>query len=232
MRTTHRALVLITIFGLVAAGCGGSSDDTTTTTAAPAQTTTTAAEPTTTTTMAETTTTTEAVVAYAVPATSTIGVLQPYSDEGGNLFPAGSVEAHWYQWDGLYVVLYRGYDATSGNEICAGNSILPPVGSWIFVTNSPYLGAAGEICVGAAAILEAPLGVFACDSLLYYLTEIPIDEEGTLFGTLEIGTAAGFNGQTSQAVADPTVPEFEPGQAAYELPPSDVDAGGVVTCDM
>ena len=70
----------------------------------------------------------------------------------------------------------------------------------------------------------------ACGALLYYLTEIPIDVEGTLYGTLEIGTAAGFEGQTSQTASDAAVPEFEPGLEGYDLPPSDVDPGGEVSC--
>ena len=53
-----------------------------------------------------------------------------------------------------------------------------------------------------------------------------------LYGTLEIGTEDAINGQTS-AVASTDVegaPEFEPGLAAYELPTSAVDGGGVVAC--
>ncbi len=193
------------------------------------KTTTTAAE--TTTTAAETTR--SAGSAAVVAATTAIGVLEPYSDGGAELFPPGSVEAHWYQWDGSYVVLYRGWDAASAASrqgICAGASILPPSGPpWLFVTNSPYRGDAEAICVNAAKI--DPFGVQSCGPLLYYLTEIPIDEEGTLFGTLEIGDASGFNGQTSEAPADPEVPQFEPNRAAYELPPADVDSLGTVTCE-
>ena len=223
---------------LFATACASGEDETTTSVAAPtttnvattttsAETTTTAAEATTTT--EETTTTTpEAIV---VEPTTAIGVLEPYSTGGSDLFPPGSVEAHWYQWDGFYVVLYRGFDAQAGEEICAGNSILPPGGPpWIFTTNSPYLGSADAICVNASKITTPPFGVHACGPLLYYLTEIPIDERGTLFGTLEIGTAAGFEGQTSEAAADTGVPEFEPGLPAYRLPPTDADNLDIVPC--
>lgn len=224
-------LILTAAVAILAASCSSSED--TTTTAAPA-TTTTAAEETTTTAAEATTTTTEAETedpaAVMVDPTTAIGILQPYSDGGADLFPAGSVEANWYQWDGSYVVLYRGFDASAGQEICAGNSILVEGIGFNDVTNSPYLGAADEICVGAAAILEPPEGVQVCGPLLYYLTAIPIDKEGTLYGTLEIGTAPGFEGQTSQAASDASVPEFEPGLAAYELPPSGVDDLGIVAC--
>jgi hypothetical protein len=171
------------------------------------------------------------VEAAEIAATSVIGVLQPYSPGGGDLFPPASVEAHWYQWDGLYVVLYRGFDAAAGREICAGNSVLIEGADFNNRTNSPYLSAADEICFDADKVLEPPDGVQACGSLLYYLTEIPIDADGTLFGTLEIGLGDGEgDGQTSQAVSDPAVPEFRPGLAAYQLPPSDIDDLGTIIC--
>ncbi len=226
-----RMLTLASIIALIAVACG-SSEETTTTAAVDdtttSTTTTTVAEQTTT-TAAESTTTSAPSAAEAVASTTAIGVLQPYSAGGGDLFPPGSVEAHWYQWDGSYVVLYRGFDAAAGNEICAGSSI--EIGSLFSnVTNSPYLGEVEEICVDAASIATAPQGVDACGALLYYLTEIPIDAEGILYGTLKISTVAGFEGQNSQTAFDATVPEFEPGLEGYDLPPSDVDAGGEVSC--
>lgn len=39
------------------------------------------------------------------------------------------------------------------------------------------------------------------------------------------------DGQTSETASGiSTTPEFEPGLAAYELPPSNVDDGGAVAC--
>jgi hypothetical protein len=242
-----RVLSVIGAVALLATACSAGEDTTTTaaeasatTTAPVAETTTTAAPATTTTSPAagETTTTVEGettttLAAAVVPATNTIGVLQPYSTGGGDLFPAGSVEAHWYQWDGSYIVLYRGFDAASGQEICAGNSILIEGVGFESVTNSPHLDTADAICVDADKVLEAPGGVRACGSLLYYLTEIPIDGEGTLFGTLEIGFGDDvWEGQTSQALTNPSVPEFEPDLPAYELPPSDLDELGAITCGV
>ena len=231
---------------LIAASCSSSSGDdgSTTSTAAEAATTTTAAQ-TTTTTAATTTTTTAPATTTAAPTTTTttgsdatpvattpiVGVLAPYSAGGGELFPAGSVEAHWYQWDGLYVVLYRGFDASSGVPICAGNSILDPAAGFVNISDSPHEGTVAEICDGVPKLADAPSGVYACGSLLYYLTEIPTETVGTLFGTLEIVTAGVGEGQTSQAESDiATTPEFEPGLDSYELPPSDVSAGGRVVC--
>ena len=232
---------------LIAASCSSSSDDdgSTTSTAAEAATTTTAAQTTTTTVTTTTTTTSAPTTTAAAPTTTTttgsdatpvaatpiVGVLAPYSAGGGELFPAGSVEAHWYQWDGLYVVLYRGFDASSGEPICAGNSILDPAAGFVNISDSPHEGTVAEICDGVPKLADAPSGVYACGSLLYYLTEIPTETVGTLFGTLEIVKAGVGEGQTSQAESDvASTPEFEPGLASYELPPSGVHNGGAVVC--
>lgn len=235
-----RTLMIAATFALVAVACSSSEDTTTsrqpatsttaTTTTTALVTTTTAVETTTTTGGGDTTTTTGPGEAAEIAATSAIGLLQPYVTEGADLFPPASVEAHWYQWEGLYVVLYRGFDAAAGQAICAGNSVLIEGADFNNRTNSPYL-AGEELCVDAPTILLPPDGVQACGSLLYYLTEIPIDATGTLFGTLEIGLGGDvFVGQTSQATSDPAVPQFQPGLAAYRLPPSDVDDLGTIGC--
>ena len=81
-------------------------------------------------------------------------------------------------------------------------------------------------------IAESPSGVFSCDTLLYYVTEIPIDVEGpsVLWGTLELGDGE-WNGQTSQAWTDlANTPTFEPHLTAYDLPAATTDPGGVVSC--
>ena len=230
---------------LIAAGCGSSSDDSSTTsTAGEAATTTTAAETTTTTTAATTTTTAPTTTTTAaltttttegsdtaVPATPIVGVLSAYGPGGESMFPAGSVEAHWYQWDGLYVVLYRGFNTLLGDPICAGNSILEMDGQFEYICNSPHEGTVAEICDGVPKLADAPSGVYSCGALLYYLTEIPTETVGTLFGTLEIVRGGVGDGQSSIAESDiASTPEFEPGLASYELPPSDVDNGGTVVC--
>lgn len=213
---------------------GGDGDEAATTTVTDAPTTsttegeTTTTEEQTTTTEGETTSTTAA--ATDVAETPVVGVLQPYNSGGEVLFPPGSVEAHWYQWDGQYIVLYRGYDAEDRMAICPGNSIETSPDSFEFVSNSPFLLPAEDIC--ADAQLAGPdRGVRACGSLLYYLTEIPTTAEGNLYGTLEQNDGNGWQGQTSSAPADlANTPEFEPEQGSYSLPPSNVDDGGIVIC--
>lgn len=111
----------------------------------------------------------------------------------------------------------------------AGNSILIPDVGFSFISNSPHVGSADQICVGASTIAAG--AVQACGSLLYYMTQISTSEEGTLFGTLEIGDADGFRGQTSEAETDlASTPDFEPGLAAYDVAPSGVDDLGLVSC--
>jgi hypothetical protein len=216
--------------------CGGASDDTTTTdapgqstTTAPTATTTTKAAATTTSPTATTTTTTAAAGA-TVAATPVIGYLEPYSPGGADLFPPGSVEAHWYQWGDRYVVLYRGFNAADGSAICAGNSVFVEGVGYGSISNSPHNGAEDEICIGTQRFAEPPSGVFACDALLYYVTEIPSDVDGTLWGTLEYGDGE-WEGQTSQAITDLTnTPVFEPGLTAYDLPPTTDGPGESVVC--
>jgi hypothetical protein len=231
-----RLFLIALALGLVAAACSSGSTDTT---AAPAAPDTTAAAPATTTTKAAVTTTaaqqttttaTAAPPAQPIEATPVVAALQPYNEEGALLFPAESVEAHWYQWDGLYVVLYRGWNASDGSPICPGNSTADAAGAFTSISNSPHNAEADTVCGEAPHIADAPSGAYACDSLLYYRTEIPTSAEGSLWGTLEFLDGV-IIGQTSAAPIDlANTPEFEPGLAAYDLPPSTVDAGGVVAC--
>ena len=218
-----RFLVVLAAFGLLTlAGCGDddatpTSSEAPATTAAPttaAPTTaapTTTTEPPTTTTEAPTTTTPEAPVMAAIGMeTWAVGLLEPYNDGGGALFASDSVEAHLYQADGFYVILYRGWDATSGEPICAGNSVGTGSG-WEFVSNSPFGGTAAELCVDVPKIADPPAGVYACGPLLYYATEIPVSQAGTVFATLEFNDGTGFVGQTTMIDTDPAVPEFAMG---------------------
>ncbi len=80
-------------------------------------------------------------------------------------------------------------------------------------------------------LADPPSGVDACGPLLYYLTEIPVETTGMLFGTLEIVMPGDPQGQTSQAESDiAAAPEFKLGFDACEPSPSNVDACGTVVC--
>lgn len=214
---------------------GGGDDATATTTTSSSTSTTSAATTTaeadTTTTAAPTTTTEAGPSGTQVAETPVVALLQPYGLGGEDLFPAGSVEAHWYQWEGQYVVLYRGVDADNAPPLCPGNSIDVGDGEFLHVSNAPFQAAADEVCVGVPKLADEANGVRSCGALLYYITEIPLDAEGDLYGTLEVNDGSGFVGQTGAVPADISVtPEFVPFQAAYTLFPSAVDDGGTVIC--
>ena len=222
------------------AACGGGEEAATTPTTAQVTTTQTPAttEASTTTEAAATTTeaatTTTAAVAEEVDSTAIVALLEPYPPDlegGAALFPPGSVEANWYQWpdQALYVVLYRGLSIADTGPLCAGNSIFSA--GFRHVTNSPIDGTADELCVNANKIAEAPSGVRECDTLVYYVTEIPTDVEGDLFGTMEINDGSGWIGQTSNVATDlASTPAFVPDLAAYALPDSSVDEAHTVNC--
>lgn len=234
----RRLTIPAVLFALVLGSCAGTSEDTTTTQApagAEEATTTTSAETTTTRTVLETTTTvaettTTVAAAEEVPVTPVVGVLAAYNEGGEMLFPSGSVEAHWYQADGHYVAVYRGFDASAGTPMCPGNSIYDGAG-WIHVTNSPLNGTVGEICNAAPMIAEPPMGAYTCGSLLYYLTAIPVAQNGYLYGTLELSTATETIGHTSQVLTDaPATPEFPIGLTAYSLPAAGVEDAYTASC--
>ena len=104
-------------------------------------------------------------------------------------------------------------------------------GQFAYISNSSHGETASELCDGAPKLAVAPSGASACGALLYYLTEIPTETTGTLFGTLEIVRNGIGDGQSSIAESDiESTPEFEPGLESYELPPSNVDNGGTVVC--
>jgi len=227
MKARRSIALAVCSVALLFAGCGADSDadddasagSSTTgseasSTSAEASSTTTAEE--TTTTVGETTTTT----AQAPPATSETGfpetpaaafLAQTYlfgAEQGipsaDQLpFPANSVSVHWYRSDGFYVVTYGGLAPELA--VCPGNSIQTATG-FEHVSNAPL---AGADCSFAPVVAEAPNGVVTCNRMVSYVTLIPADTEGALFGTVEVMTDGVGVGLTSQVVADPaSIPEI------------------------
>ena len=113
--------------------------------------------------------------------------------------PSGSVIARRYQAGGLYVVYYDGLDIAVTGPLCPGNSIGTATG-FEFVSNAPT----GEgACSTATTLVPAPTGVRLCGDDVLYLTAIPVETEGTLFGTIErFREDSSIIGLTSQTVAD------------------------------
>lgn len=112
---------------------------------------------------------------------------------------AGRVQALWYQSGGKYVVYYAGLFSEDSDPICPGNSIETDSG-FEHISNAPTAEGA---CEGATTLAAAPAGVKICASKLLYLTEIPVEAEGTLYGSVEVFLDDGsIVGVTSQAEAD------------------------------
>jgi len=93
----------------------------------------------------------------------------------------GSVIARWLQSDGMYVVHYDGLDLSVSGPICPGNSIETATG-FEFISNAPSGDGA---CSTATTLVDPPTGVRLCGDQVLYLTAIPVETEGTLFGSLE-----------------------------------------------
>ncbi len=181
---------------LLIAGCGGTSDSTPAPTDPPADDAGETTEP----------TPTVAADLFSLPdtpisatLTSTYKVPDPQgSGPSAAELPvaAGSVEARWYQSGGQYVVHYAGLSLDETGPICPGNSIATDSG-FLHISNAPTGPGA---CTGVLGLATAPAGVKLCGAEVLYLTEIPVDVEGTLYGTIERYLADGtIIGLTSMA---------------------------------
>lgn len=94
----------------------------------------------------------------------------------------GEVTARWYIAGDRYVVAYAGFDYAEGDFLCPGNSILTGAG-FLHVSNAPTEEGA---CEGFTTLTTDPeVGPIVCQGSLLYVTAIPSDQQGMLFGTLE-----------------------------------------------
>ena len=119
----------------------------------------------------------------------------------------GSVTAQWYISGDRYVVAYAGLDGTDSGPLCPGNSILTGAG-FLHVSNAPTEEGA---CEGFPTLTTDPeVGPIVCQGALLYVTAIPSDLQGTLFGTLEALTEEGdLVGLTSTVQSVPEMPEID-----------------------
>ncbi len=185
---------------LLIVACGGGSD------AAPTSTATTAPAQATPTSPPAATPTPAAGPSLAnTPVVAALSVI--YKVEGGRSVtpaaelpvPSGSVEARWYQADGRFVVFYAGLALAEAGPLCPGNSIQTATG-FLHITNGPTGAGA---CTGVQNPAAADEGVRLCGGSVFYVTRIPVDAEGTLYGTVERFLADGtIIGLTSRVAAD------------------------------
>jgi hypothetical protein len=118
----------------------------------------------------------------------------------------GAVTAQWYTSGGRYVVAYVGLDLSETGSLCPGNSILTGAG-FSNVSNAPTEEGA---CEGFTTLTTDPeVGSIVCQGSLLYVTAIPSDQQGMLYGTLEALTGDGaLIGLTSAVQSSPDIPEI------------------------
>jgi hypothetical protein len=120
----------------------------------------------------------------------------------------GSVQAYWFKSGGRYVVAFVGFDPAAAGPLCPGSSIQTDKG-FQFVSNAPT--EAGS-CNGYTTLTSDPLvGPRVCHNTLLYVTLIPSDTQGLLYGTVEAladnGTA--IVGLTSTVQSSADIPEID-----------------------
>ena len=119
----------------------------------------------------------------------------------------GAVQAQWYQSLGRYVVAYLGWSLEETGPLCPGNSIQTAAG-FLHVSNAPTADGA---CAGATTLAGPDVGVRGCGELVVYVTAIPSNLSGNLFGTIERYEKDGsIIGLTSVVAAEPSAaPELD-----------------------
>jgi hypothetical protein len=119
----------------------------------------------------------------------------------------GSVTAQWYVASDRYVVAYAGLDLAESGAVCPGNSILTGAG-FQHVSNAPTEEGA---CEGFPTLTTDPeVGPVVCQGAVVYVTAIPSDLQGTLFGTPEALTEEGdLVGLTSTVQSVPDMPVLD-----------------------
>jgi hypothetical protein len=121
-------------------------------------------------------------------------------------FDVGQVTAEWYSADGRFVVVYAGLDLNMSGPKCPGASIDLGGGNFQFIANAPTEGANCPLdlfpTIGAHPGVEA----YECNGVLTFHTFVPVDQSGTLYGTLEIEHNNTWMGVTS--TADNSAGEF------------------------
>ena len=186
--TRWALLTALALGGLMLAGCGdddGGGEDTAETTEAAddgATSTTAGAEP-------------------------PVNVVEPYdpalTDEFTQYLGENEVTVEWYAGDGTYTAVYQGLDLTALPPLCPGNSVETGPGSFENVSNAPTEDGG---CDGVTTP-EGELEV--CGDVVVYTTQIPLDAEGTLYGTIDfVEGGQQVGGGTGTVEADPNAPPF------------------------
>jgi hypothetical protein len=230
--TVLAALALVLVIPACGGDDGGGAD---TTADAPA------AEDTTEDTGEETTSEEEHGDHFVVPESGIVATLsEGYRTENGSFssdVPAadlpvepGSVKAHWYRGPERYVVIYGGISLDDAEPLCPGNSILIET-SFESTSNSPTAEGGCEGTLADNAPQEGE-GVVACGPLLMYDTDIPAENAGALYASVETAEGNVIHGVTSViSSSDGQIPDIELGASGYTIPAGILPDGTTeVTC--
>lgn len=234
-RGMTRRIALFAVVVLIFTACAGGEAETSTsttvdgtpdTTDAPEEPATTMADEVTTTIAAAPTTVAEGT-SGAIPDPTGGATLVPYDTEN---ITTGDVFIYWYRdtTSGNYLAMYTGpgIAGAEGMALCPGNSISTP--EFLHVSNTPVEDAS---CEGFPTPSSS---VQICSSGVWiYLTAIPGDLDGTLFGSLEWTSDDGvIRGLTSQYDTSSDIFDFEYGLSSYTLWDGfTADGSSQITCD-
>jgi len=136
-------------------------------------------------------------------------------------FADGSVMVYWFasQGTGLWVAVFKNWDASQAEPWCPGGSRATASGQFDFISNSPSAPGGCDDPENRPKIAEPPAGFRQCGPLSYYVTEVPISEQdGFLFATIERVVDGSFVGSTSQAPIVPSAPDFIVDATSYTVP--------------
>jgi hypothetical protein len=138
-------------------------------------------------------------------------VAVPYSAEP---IVEGDVKVYFNNGtSGNIVAIYHGDGLSDPTGLCPGNSLFSN-GGWDLVSNAPATEGACE------GFTTEPGSVRICTSNVWlYQTLIPNDSVGDLYGSLEILTAAGYEGLTAVATNAPATPEIDYTLESYSISP-------------
>jgi hypothetical protein len=144
----------------------------------------------------------------------------PFGPPGEPPFiPLGSGQVAWYDGGDTWVVVFLGLDLDGLGAFCPGSSIEVSPDAFEGVSNTPTEPGACEGYTTPEASMQR------CGEVLIYDTLIPMDAQGTLYGSVGVPVEGGSYGVLGTVEADPaSAPPLEPGAEAYSTP------DGEVTC--
>lgn len=166
--------------------------------------------------------TTEVVPEGEIPSAGAGVVLAPYGTENET---AGDIRVNWYRaaGGGNFVAVYSGPGVADSGPLCPGNSI-QVAATILFPSNSSSIP-------GGCEGFTTPEGhLSACDGGVWiYVTLIPGDRQGTLWGKVEWLSATGsVTGLTSSTDTATVTAEFDPTLTSYRVPEGMTSTGSTV----